>query len=68
MKTIEWMRSYFDRVGDKRPDKDGIYLPTCLTERLIYNLMIKDLRWCVSLNLINCIGNTFLKYQFPRLD
>ena len=43
MKCIEWMRSYFDRVGDKWPDKDGIYLPTCLTEKAIYNLMSSDL-------------------------
>ena len=42
MKTIEWMRSYFDRVGDKRPDKNGIYLSSCLTERIIYDLMVKD--------------------------
>ena len=43
LKCIEWMRSYFDRVGDKRPDKDGIYLPTCLTEKAINNLMSSDL-------------------------
>ena len=41
--AIAWMQSYFDRVGDKRPDSDGIYLPTCLTERAIYNQMIKEL-------------------------
>ena len=42
MRTIEWMRSYFERVGDKRPDKDGIYLPYCLTESAIYSIMIAD--------------------------
>lgn len=26
--VILWMSSYFDRIGDKRPDKEGIYLPT----------------------------------------
>ena len=39
--AIAWMQSYFDRVGDKRPDSDGIYLPTCLTERAIYNCKAK---------------------------
>ena len=43
MKCIEWMRSYFERVGDKRPDKDGIYLPTCLTEKAIYKIMTSEL-------------------------
>ena len=42
MRTIEWMRSYFERIGDKRPDKDGIYLLSCLTESAIYSIMIKD--------------------------
>ena len=36
MQTISWMQNYFERIGDKRPDKDGIYLPTCLTEKMIY--------------------------------
>ena len=42
-KAIAWMSSYFDRVGDKRPDKDGIYLPTCLTEKGIYSRMVEEL-------------------------
>ena len=37
------MTSFFDRIGDKRPDKDGIYLPTCLTEKAIYDRMIEEL-------------------------
>lgn len=42
-KAIAWMESYFDRVGDKRPDKHGIYLPTCLTEKAIYGNMVDEL-------------------------
>ena len=41
--TIAWMEEYFERIGDKRPDKHGIYLPTCLTERSIYSTMIEEL-------------------------
>lgn len=41
--AIAWMTNYFERVGDKRPDKDGIYLPTCLTERAIHNHMVEEL-------------------------
>ena len=40
-KTLEamtWMEDYFQRVGDKRPDKaDSIYLPTCLTEKKLFD-------------------------------
>ena len=42
LEAVAWMRSYFDRVGDKRPDKDGIYLPTCLSEKTIYNMLVDD--------------------------
>ena len=41
--AIAWMTSFFDRIGDKHPDKDGIYLPTCLTEKAIYDQMIEEL-------------------------
>ena len=66
MKTIEWMRSYFDRVGDKRPDKDGIYLPTCLTERLMYNLMIKE----VPQSAVVCFSqfNKLYRKHFPHVS
>ena len=43
--AIAWMKSYFDRVGDKRPDKEGVYLPTCLTEFMIYNTMLEELHF-----------------------
>ena len=66
MKIIEWMRSYFDRVGDKRPDKDGIYLPTCLTERLMYNLMIKE----VPQSAVVCFSqfNKLYRKHFPHVS
>ena len=42
-KAIAWMGSYFVRVGDKRPDKDGIYLPICLKEKGIYSRMVEEI-------------------------
>lgn len=36
------MEAYFRAVGDKRPDKHGIYLPTCLTEKSIYQRMLDE--------------------------
>ena len=35
--------NFFCRIGDKRPDKDGIYLPTCLTEFAIYSRMKEEI-------------------------
>lgn len=43
LSAISWMRSYFEKVGDKRPDKDGIFLPTCLTEGAIYSRMVEEI-------------------------
>lgn len=42
LEAVAWMRSYFDRVGDKLLDKDGIYLPTFLSEKSIYNIMVAN--------------------------
>ena len=45
LQAISWMDQYFKRIGDKRPDSDhdGIYLPTCLTEMKIYEIMLEEL-------------------------
>ena len=43
IEVVAWMENYFDRIGDKRPDKDGIYLPTCLTKRKIFEIMTEEL-------------------------
>lgn len=43
LEAITWMEQYFQRVGDKRPDKaDSIYLPTCLTETKLFEIFIED--------------------------
>ena len=41
-KAVAWMRQYFERIGDKRPDKEGIYLPTCLTRKKVYEIMTEE--------------------------
>jgi len=45
-KTVEacaWLGAYIDKVGDKRPDEDWTYLPTCLTEAKMYEIMIDEI-------------------------
>lgn len=67
--AIAWMRSYFDRVGDKRPDKDGIYLPSCLTERSIYNYMVETL-YKSNANEAVCFSqfNKLYRKYFPNVS
>ena len=43
MQAIAWMDQYFQRIGDKRPDKEGIFLPTCLTEKKMFEIMVEEL-------------------------
>lgn len=50
--AVAWMEHYFDRIGDKRPDKDAILLPTCLTERKIYQILVDELYHGDSSNTI----------------
>lgn len=66
--AIAWMESYFDRIGDKRPDKDEIYLPTCLTEKAIYDKMVDSLRsgLYVFHNSTESFKNHFPMFQFQR--
>lgn len=66
--AMAWMTSYFERVGDKRPDKDGIYLPTCLTEIAIYNTMVEELYSGNSSEGI-CFSqfNKVFRTQFPNV-
>lgn len=61
MKTLEWMRSYFNRVGDKRPDKDGIYLPTSHC-----NIMISE----VPETSVVCFSqfNKLYRMNFPNVS
>ena len=40
--ALSWMEAYFRAVGDKQPDKHGIYLPTCLTKKSIYHRMVDE--------------------------
>ena len=43
LEAITWMEQYFQRVRDKRPDKaDSIYLPTCLTEKKLFEIYVDD--------------------------
>ena len=45
-KSLCAIACYFERIGDKRPDTQGLYLPTCLTEKAIYNRMVEGLSVC----------------------
>ena len=36
------MRQYFEKIGDKRLDKEGIYIPMCLTRKKVYEIMTED--------------------------
>ncbi len=68
MQAIAWMSSYFERVGDKRPDKDGIYLPTCLTEKAIHTRMIDELYMGDEIQAI-CFSqfNRLFRTTFPNV-
>ena len=70
MDAVAWMAEYFERVGDKRPDKDGIYLPTCLTEKKIYEIMVEQLGMesCISPSQFNKIfKNDFKHVTIPKV-
>jgi hypothetical protein len=38
-----WMKSSFQKMGDKMPDSIGIHLPCYLDYRILYSYMVEDL-------------------------
>ena len=40
---IAWMDQYFQCIGDKWPDKEGIFLPACLTEKKMFEITVEEL-------------------------
>lgn len=43
MRLLEWMRSFFIKIGDHMPMSDNINLPSCLTRLDVYELAKFDL-------------------------
>ena len=75
MLAIAWMTQYFTRIGDKRPDKDGIYLPTCLTEKKIYEIRCDEMCLaeancqCISYsNFCHLYTNEFKNVTIPKVS
>lgn len=43
MRVVSWMRSFFDKIGDKLPTKNSVHLPSCMTKADVYGLAYDDL-------------------------
>lgn len=41
--AISWMRSFFDKVGDRLPMQETVHLPACLTKNEVFQLCQDDL-------------------------
>ena len=41
--ALGWMANFFDRVGDRLPDKSAIHLPSMLTIKCIYSRMNEEI-------------------------
>lgn len=41
--AISWMRSFFDKVGDRLPMQETVHLPACLTKNEVFKLYQDDL-------------------------
>ena len=75
LEAIAWMENYFQRVGDKRPDKaDAIYLPTCLTEKKLFEIYVEDvyqgdMTKAIGRSCFNTLFNTNFKHvTIPKVS
>lgn len=39
-----WMGNYFNKIGDRMPHIEQIHLPSFLSRRIIYDMMMEDFR------------------------
>ena len=65
--AISWMRSFFDKVGDRMPMQQSFHLPSCLTKKEVYHIAKEDLQ---ALGLECCSKTTFFEYwkmEFPNV-
>ena len=67
VRTISWLRMFFDKVGDRLPMRDDIHLPSCLKKADVYALAADDL----SQGGLECCSHaTFYKIwmeEFPTV-
>ena len=75
LECIAWMEHYFERMGDKRPDKaDAVYLPTCLTEKKLHEIYIEDVYQgdktkAICRSTFNSLFNTNFKHvTIPKVS
>ena len=43
LRLISWMRSFFEKIGDRMPMSNDVHLPSCLTKSDVYDLAKDDL-------------------------
>ena len=41
--AVAWMERYFNRLGDKMPHLQQLHLPSFLSKKMVYELMVQDL-------------------------
>lgn len=67
IRITSWLRSFFDKVGDRMPTSAAVHLPACLTKADVFSLASDDL----SQGGLECCGiSTFYqiwKSNFPTV-
>ncbi len=73
IRVVSWMRTFFQKVGDKMPTCSDVHLPSCLTKLDVYALAVDDLTQggceCCSRSTFYGIWNQeFPNVKIPKVN
>ncbi len=72
IRAVSWMRTFFEKVGDRMLMSESIHLPSCLTKADVYCLAYDDLtsggtESCSLTTFYRVRANNFPHVQIPKL-
>ena len=72
IRVTSWLRTFFDKVGDRMPTSTAIHLPACLTKSDVFSLACDDLcqgglQCCKISTFYNIWRNNFPNVKIPKV-
>lgn len=73
LRLQSWMRSFFQKVGDRMPMSEAVHLPSCLTKVDVYELAREDLmqgglECCSASQMYEIWSREFRHVKIPKVQ
>lgn len=72
IRVTSWLRTFFDKVGDRMPTSTAVHLPACLTKADVFSLACDDLsqgglQCCKISTFYNIWKRNFSNVKIPKV-